>query len=556
MNLLELQQSPERFQQDICIATGSGPRRFGDVMADFQRERFAAVNPCVLAVARHVAPPIPRIWDERTKGASKDTDWTVNLLWLLAFSRRPLRMQVGAFDAEQADEVRLIVKDILRTDGPINSFLRSVIEAKADEIVNPRTGSVIEILTSDQYGSHGSRIDLLLMNELTHQQSSGFAETLFDNLDKMPHAFGVVCTNSGHDPSWQLEWKRTFASLPERWLMLEYNQPSPWVSEAALAEAERRNPIGRFQRLWHGAWSPEEGNPALSPEVIERAFTFAPGENVVQLERPLEHVGGLDLGVSRDASALAILGVQRFHGRHGLIRLVDWKVWRPTKGNKVDLTEVEQAVAEAHAKYDLKAMNFDPWQASHMASRLQAGRVGVYRRQMHQHAGTTKVPMMEVAQTGNNLQKMATCLIESFNDNRVFLRECPELKRDLLRLRVEERSFGFRLVAPHDQLGHGDLGTAFSLALLAASELAAKRIVTAGAPESFASPSTLAELEAGAMDKALAALDRENAIREHRVRQMREMPSYVDDPLYQHLKRIGSQRVGGPGFRPRFGPFR
>ena len=33
--------------------------------------------------------------------------------------------------------------------------------------------------------------------------------------------------------------KRTFASLPGRWLMLEYKQPSPWVSEASLAEAEK-----------------------------------------------------------------------------------------------------------------------------------------------------------------------------------------------------------------------------------------------------------------------------------------------------------------------------
>ena len=64
---------------------------------------------------------------------------------------------------------------------------------------------MVEILTSDKFGSHGSRIDLLLVNELTHQPNSGFAETLFDNLDKLPNSLGIVCTNSGHDPSWQLE---------------------------------------------------------------------------------------------------------------------------------------------------------------------------------------------------------------------------------------------------------------------------------------------------------------------------------------------------------------
>src|SRR5262245_6998068 len=88
LNLADLQANPDAFQQGICLATGSGPRRFGDVMAEFQRERFRSVNPSLLAVANHKPPPVPRVWDERTKGASKDTDWTINLLWLLAFSRR------------------------------------------------------------------------------------------------------------------------------------------------------------------------------------------------------------------------------------------------------------------------------------------------------------------------------------------------------------------------------------------------------------------------------------------------------------------------------------
>ena len=57
---------------------------------------------------------------ERTKGASKDSDLAVCLLWLMAFTTRPLRVQVGAFDALQASEVRLIIQQILRLDGPLN----------------------------------------------------------------------------------------------------------------------------------------------------------------------------------------------------------------------------------------------------------------------------------------------------------------------------------------------------------------------------------------------------------------------------------------------------
>ena len=88
--------------------------------------------------------------------------------------------------------------------------------------------------------------------------------------------------------------------------------------------------------------------------------------------------------------------------------------------------------------------------------------------------------MTEIAQTGQNLQRMATVLLEAFNDHRLELYPEGDLHRDLTRLRVEERAYGFRLVSPHDEFGHGDTASAFSLAMLAASELAGKKVIRAG----------------------------------------------------------------------------
>ena len=72
-------------------------------------------------------------------------------------------------------------------------------------------------------------------------------------------------------------------------------------------------------------------------------------------------------------------------------------------------------------------------------------------------------------------------MIEAFADRRLDLYPDPDLKRDINRLRVEERSYGFRLVSPRDEHGHGDLGSAFSFAMLAASEIAGQRAVRVGA---------------------------------------------------------------------------
>ena len=58
---------------------------------------------------------------------------------------------------------------------------------------------------------------------------------------------------------------------------------------------------------------------------------------------------------------------------------------------------------------------------------------------------------------------------------------CPPLRRDLLKLRCEEKSYGVRLTSPRDGEGHGDSFSALSLALLVGHELAGKVRVDAGA---------------------------------------------------------------------------
>ena len=47
----------------------------------------------------------------------------------------------------------------------------------------------MDILTSDAFSSHGSRPDLILLNEVSHVQSEEFALTVLDNFSKMPDAF-------------------------------------------------------------------------------------------------------------------------------------------------------------------------------------------------------------------------------------------------------------------------------------------------------------------------------------------------------------------------------
>jgi LmbE family N-acetylglucosaminyl deacetylase len=198
--------------------------------------------------------------------------------------------------------------------------------------------------------------------------------------------------------------------------------------------------------------------------------------------------------------------------------------------------EVEDSILELNQRFDLRQLNYDPWQATHLSSRLQAGGEAIRRTELHKTHGkypaTSRVPMVEIGMTGANLQKMATVLLEAFNDHRLELYDEPDLKRDLSRLRIEERPYGFRLTSPRDALGHGDLATAFSLALLAASELASRRQMVAtgidmvtGYPEGM--DWSLAALErardeAGRVDKEIR--DADNAYHQFLEREHRKDP--------------------------------
>lgn len=180
-------------------------------------------------------------------------------------------------------------------------------------------------------------------------------------------------------------------------------------------------------------------------------------------------VAGLDLGLTRDCAALVILAVPS-GGKAGKIYLAADFLWRPTLGKKIDLLEVQRTILDCDKQFNLEFVGFDPWQAEHLAQTLEAA--SEHKSRNTRRTNSQQPWMREIAPVAANLRQQATLLIEFFNDHRVKCYPCENLKRDLKRLRVEEKSYGCRLVSPRDGSGHGDTTSAFSLALLLAHELA------------------------------------------------------------------------------------
>lgn len=435
---------PAVFQEEVILPGVDGEARFGDIMADFQRERFAAINPALVAIANGKRPEIGRHFWEATKGCSKDTDLAICLLWLLAFSGRPLVCQVGAADQDQADELRLAAKAIVG----LNPWLAEVISVQASEIVCKRTDSTCTIVPADVAGSHGSRPDVLIINELSHITRREAAENWRDNAAKVNRGLVVIATNAGLENTWQFDWREE-ARTSDRWFFHQWAKPSPWIDPAEVAESERRNSRARHLRLFWGVWARGVGD-ALDPDRIDARIVLAGPADCTP--EGWVTIGGLDLGVKKDHSAFVVVGI---NGTARRISLFNCQSWAPL-GGQVQLPEVRAAIAAANRRYGLKEVWFDPSQALLMAQDLQLEEA---------------IYMRERVFSGANLNAMATALLEVFRGGTIDLFNDAQLIDDLKRLNIVERQFGMKLEAPADTTrGHCDRALALAITLPAAIE--------------------------------------------------------------------------------------
>jgi hypothetical protein len=431
---------PAAFRENLIIPAGRGNARFGDVMADYQRADFQALDASLVALANGTKPERGRFWWERTKGGSKDSDAAVCLLWLLAFSPRLLQCQVGAADQDQAGELKKAAKAILR----LNPWLERAIEIQSWTIRNKRTDSRCDVIAADTAGSHGARPDLLILNELSHVTKEEFAKNLLDNASKVPHGIVLVATNAGFVPGWQFDLHEMARTSP-RWYFSALTLPAPWLDPEEIAEARRRNSGNRFARLWEGQWVPEAGD-ALSPADLEAAVTLD-GATLTR-EKNYAYFAGLDIGIKRDHTSFVVVGLNFTTRRLKLCLVRDWK---PPLFGKVDLADVQTEVGRVCLAFGA-VLYVDPSQAELLGQTLT--RQGV-RLEL--------VPFV-----GKSLNEMASNIVEAFTDRTIDLYPCPGLMDDLRRLQLKETPSGWRLVPARTASGHGDRGTGLALAVLAA----------------------------------------------------------------------------------------
>ena len=445
---------PAAFRADLIVDVDGVARRLGDVMDPWQRDDFAALDPALLRCAgRSDAAARMRAYLERGRGHSKTTDLAVMSVWALAFATRPLKGYCYAADKDQAR----LLRDAMATLVRLNPWLEAILTVEAHRVVNtaaghPGEGGTLTIEASDVGSSYGILPDIVVCDELVHWAGDGgLWNSLISSAAKRSNCLLVVISNAGFADSWQ--WSvREAARTDEAWIFSRLDGPrASWLTADRLAEQRRMLPAIAYARLWGNQWS-SGGGDALTPADI--AAAFLPDLQPMTGQEPgWLFVAGVDLGLTRDFSAVVVLAVPA-GGTAGKIRLAHHNLWRPTLGKKIDLSDVETYILQLDEQYGLEVVGFDPWQAEHMAQRLEAD--SGHRRRNQRRRLWTKPWMREIPPTAANLREQATLVIESFTDRRLQCYACELLRRDLLKLRVEEKSYGIRLTSPRDGEGHGD----------------------------------------------------------------------------------------------------
>jgi hypothetical protein len=470
------------FRADLMVDVDGVARRFGDVQDPWQRDDFAALDPALQrAAGRSDQPARMRALLERPRGHSKTTDLAVTCCWALAFATRPLKGYGYAADKDQARLLRDSVETLIR----LNPWLSSILTVEAHRVVNaaaghPGEGGTLTIEASDVGSSYGILPDLIVADELVHWQGDGSLwHSLISSAAKRSNCLLVVISNAGFVDSWQ--WTvREQARQDEAWHFSRIGGPqASWLTPERLAEQRRMLPAVAYARLWLNEWTSGAGD-ALTESDIDAAFdeSLAP---MTGREPGYLFVGGVDLGLTRDCSAAVVLAVPA-GGRAGRIRLSHHKLWRPTLGKKINLLDVQRHLVELDNRFRFEFIAFDPWQAEHLAATLEAHTEHRRHRRRNQPRRFGSQPWLrEISPTAANLREQATLVIESFADRRLLLYPCEPLRRDLMKLRCEEKSYGVRLTSPRDGDGHGDSYSAFANALLVAHEVAMKKPIRADA---------------------------------------------------------------------------
>lgn len=362
--------SPEFFRTQIRLQPGDKVR-FLARLQPWQQRDFAALDPAWQSLAGlSVQPRFRRAWIERPRGHSKTFDTAVQIAWILLAASTPVHGLAAAADQDQARLIRNAVARLAQA----NPDVCGPLEFSRHSVTNRRTGSRLEILSSDVQSSWGVLPDFIICDELCHWRDVEFWQSLLSSAAKRPHCLLIVLTNAGIGRGWQWELRESVRQSGQWYFSSLVGARAPWITEESLAEQRQLLTPPVYQRLWENIWQHSDGefltlaeaeacrDPSLKPRTrglpgrhYTAAIDYAEKHDytaacLIHWEGPRLVVDRLDVAVPRPDAPVPVAWVEdwieRTAAAFGSVRFV------------LDEYQLLGTLQRLQSRYDLRRFQF------------------------------------------------------------------------------------------------------------------------------------------------------------------------------------------------------
>jgi len=354
---------------------------------------------------------------------------------------------IAAADRDQASIVGENVSGYLGR----NAKLAALFDPKRDEWLVPSRGSRIRVISSDAptaWGLGGTHKRFrVVCDELTNWREQGEALwiALASATGKVADAQTIVITNAGFnaESSWQWRVRETAEREPWALLLTTEGVLASWITDEWVEQMRALLPGAAFDRAILNRWVAESGD-FVTREQWRRCVD--PGlKPQTQGVRELTYVGGLDLGLTKDRTALAVVHPHPLDGQ--TIVLDELQIWAGTRAKPVEIATIERAVVDAKRRYPSLRVLADPWQLKGSIQRLSKDGVSI----------------AEFTFSSGSIAKLSSLLYELVSDASLRVFEDRELEQEILGLQVVQTASGWRI--DHRAGGFSDRAVALGMAL-------------------------------------------------------------------------------------------
>lgn len=351
------------------LRCGDPPVRWGARLTPWQERDFAALDDAWRLLAGRLStadlggnsstPVLRRAYLERPRGHSKTTDMAIQVAWILQNARGKVRGLAAAADQDQARLLHAAVADLIRG----NAALCPDLTVQQNRIQHRRTGSRLDVISSDVNSSWGQLPDFIICDELCHWPRADLWYSLCSSAAKKPRCVLAVLTNAGVGAGWQWAVRETARTSAE-WYFASLSGPqAPWISAGSLAEQRRLLPPSVYARLWENVWQQGDG---CFVSLAEAEACRDPGLVRKERGRPgVRYFAAVDYAEKHDRTVGVVLH------REGDVLVVDrMDVAVPAAGRPVLVSWVEDWITRTAEQFTPVRFVVDEYQLVGVIQRL------------------------------------------------------------------------------------------------------------------------------------------------------------------------------------------